>query len=66
MISTRTRYRCTYCGCDEIRETLASWELKNHKCSVCGQSEFKTKRMAEGGNSFGYDEQDKEEPHFFD
>jgi hypothetical protein len=59
---SRTRYRCKYCGVDDIRDTAPSWEKKNMRCKKCNHDKFTEKRLeAAGANAYGYDEEEKQE-----
>ena len=54
-----TRYRCTYCGTDDVCETLTKWDLDDKRCKHCNHGKFDTKPVPDSSNIYGYDD-DKE------
>jgi hypothetical protein len=37
---------------------MSVWELKGLRCKKCGHDKFDTKKIADKGNVYGYDEAD--------
>jgi len=55
----KARYRCLYCGSDDVCNELSPKALRDKRCSVCNHNKFTIKKIATY-NVFGYDEDNKD------
>ncbi len=61
----KTKYRCRYCGTDEICDRLRSWELENKRCAVCGHTKFDSKEVEVADVDYYEEEKEEEKPWGF-